>query len=81
MAYTGLVLRKIMFDDGSYYIEHMVFYENEWFLMKYYNTSKIPIDYYRFVSEEEYRKKRRDKFNENALKTILSRLIDGFEWY
>ena len=81
MAHTGLVLRKIMFDDGSYSIEHMVFYQNDWFLMKYFNTSKIPIEYYRFVSEEEYRKKRRDKFNENALKTILNRLIDGFQWY
>lgn len=49
--------------------------------MKYFNTSKIPIEYYIFVSEEEYRKKRRDKFNENALKTILNRLIDGFQWY
>ena len=81
MEYTGLFIRKIMLDDGSYTLEHLVFYENEWFFMKYFNTSKIPIEYYRFVSEDEYRKKLRDKFNENALKTILSRLIDGFEWY
>ncbi len=33
------------------------------------------IEYYRIITEEEYRKKRRDKFNENALKTILNRLI------
>lgn len=28
MAYTGLVVRKIIFDDKSYIIEHMVFYQN-----------------------------------------------------
>jgi hypothetical protein len=80
IAYTGLVTRKLCFGDGSYSIEHLVFYNNEWVLMKYFNTSKIPIEYYSFVSEKEYRKKLRDKFNENALKTILNRLIDGFQW-
>ena len=34
--------------------------------------------YYRYVSEDEYRKKRRDKFNENALKTILKNIIDEY---
>jgi len=46
----------------------------------YDNSKHDEIYYYRYVSEEEYRKKRRDKFNENALKTILNRLIGGFEW-
>jgi len=45
------------------------------------NSKHDEIYYYRYVSEEEYNKKRRDKFNENALKTILNRLIDGFKWY
>jgi hypothetical protein len=37
--------------------------------------------YYRYVSTKEYIKKRRDKFNENVLKTILKRLInEDFEW-
>lgn len=57
----------------------MIFYENDCI----YNTSHDDSNeiYYRYVSEEEYHKKRRDKFNENALKTILNRLIDGFQWY
>jgi hypothetical protein len=82
IEYTGLFIRKLnCIADESYSLEHMVFYDNEWFLMKYFNTSKIPIEYYRFVSEKEFCQKRRDKFNENALKTILNRLIDGFKWY
>lgn len=37
--------------------------------------------HYRFVSTKEYLDKRRDKFNENALNTILKRLInENFEW-
>jgi len=56
----------------------IVFYENN----SFYKTSTHDRHeiYYRYVSEEEYCKKRRDKFNENALKTILNRIIDGFEW-
>lgn len=54
----------------------MIMYDNRWV----YDNSKHDNEfYYRYISEEEYRKKRRDKFNENALKTILNRLIDG--WY
>lgn len=47
----------------------------------YKTTSHNKEMYYMYISEEEYRKKRRDKFNENVLKTILNRLIDGFQWY
>lgn len=81
MEYTGLFIRKLNLDDGTYSLENMVFYDNEWFLMKYFNTDHIPIEYYRFVSEKEFCQNRRDKFNETALKTILNRLIDGFQWY
>lgn len=53
----------------------MIVYDNKWV----YDISKHDNDfYYRYITEEEYRKKRRDKFNENALKTILNRLIYGF---
>ena len=37
--------------------------------------------YYRFVSTKEYLQKRRVKYNENVLKTILKRLInEDFVW-
>lgn len=53
----------------------MIMNDNIWV----YDISKHENEfYYRYISEEEYRKKCRDKFNENALKTILNRLIDGF---
>ena len=55
----------------------MILYDNRWV---YDNSKHDEIYYYRYVSEEEYRKKRRDKFNENVLKIILNRLIDGFMW-
>ena len=52
----------------------MIMNDNIWV----YDISKHENDfYYRYISEEEYRKKCGDKFNENALKTILNRLIDG----
>ena len=61
------------------FFREIFFYEN----VDSYNITKHDSNetYYRFVSETEYRKKLRDKFNENALKTILNRLIDGFKWY
>jgi len=37
--------------------------------------------YYRSVSTKEYIKKRRDKYNENVLKTVLNRLVnEDFKW-
>ncbi len=69
---------RFKFDQFALF-RKVIFYEND----SVYITSNHDSNetYYRYVSEEEYRKKRRDKFNENALKTILNRLIDGFEWY
>jgi hypothetical protein len=54
----------------------VIFYENDCI----YNTRDHDSNetYYRYVSEEEYRKKRRDKFNENALKTVLRNILDEY---
>lgn len=65
------------FKFGAFAIfRETIFYENE----RVYNTTDHERDeiYYRYVSEDEYRKKRRDKFNENALKTILRNIIDEY---
>lgn len=65
-------------DIGAMFHER-IFYEN----ISVYKSTTIHSRneiYYRYISEDEYRRKRRDKFNENALKTILNRLIDGFQW-
>ncbi len=66
-------------DIGAMFHER-IFYEN---ITLYKSTTIHDRNeiYYRYVGEDEYRKKCRDKFNENALKTILNRLIDGFKWY
>lgn len=68
------------FKFGAFAIfRQLIFYEN---VTSYNNTNHDRDEiYYRYVSKEEYYKKLRDKFNENVLKTILNRLIDGFKWY
>ena len=50
--------------------------------MVYETTNHNSEIYYRYVSQKEYNRKRRDKFNDNVLKTVLKRLInETFEWH
>lgn len=70
--------------DASFYFKfgqfaifrEVIFYEND---RMYKTTDHVCSEnYYRYVSEDEYRKKRRDKFNKNALKTVLKNIIDEY---
>jgi hypothetical protein len=65
--------------DYHYECEAMFYtYNKKW---RSLHSNKY-FQYYRFVSTKEYVKKRRDKFNENVLKTVLNRLVnEEFEWY
>ena len=47
-------------------------YNKKWISLR----SDKCFQYYRFISTKEYIKKRRDKFNNNVLKTILKRLVN-----
>lgn len=56
-----------------------------WFVMPYeryaylFQLNKIII--YRYVSDEEFLKKRKEKYDEKCLNIILKRLVDEtFEW-
>ena len=51
----------------------MIFYENQWVYKTTNHNSDI---YYRYISQEEYNRKRRDKFNDIVLKTIMKCLIN-----
>jgi hypothetical protein len=65
------------FKFGPFAVFREVFFNENNSLYNVTNHDRDEI-YYRYVSEEEYRKKRRDKFNENALKTILKNIIDEY---
>lgn len=73
--------RSGYFCNSKGYFSIIQFNKNKYELHTLSVENSEEIEYYRIIPEEEYRKKLRDKFNENVLKTILNRLIDGFQWY
>lgn len=67
--------------QNEYAIFREIIYYNKW-MYKDTNTKRDNnSNYYRYVSEEEYNTKRKDKYNQTVLNTILKKLInEEFEW-